>query len=102
MFTLFLGKIGRTNPASLQGVCMNDIPFVEDLVQVNIFRYDIDFDDGLMIGELARRIVGKHSNTVVLLRYNSHVYYIFDINVLFKVNHRPSCDTFFNRAENLE
>ena len=55
MFTLFLGKIGETNPASFQDVCMNDIPIVEDLVQVNIFLYDIDFDDGPMIGELARR-----------------------------------------------
>ena len=68
MFTLFPKNIGGNNPASVQGVCRNDIPLVEDLVQMNIFLYDIDFDDGAMIGELARRSVGKHSNTVRLLQ----------------------------------
>ena len=102
MFTLFLEKIEGTNPASFQGVRMNDIPIVEDLVLVNIFRYDIDLVDGAMIGGLARRSVGKHDNTVRLLRYNSHICYAFDINVLFKAYHCPSCDTFFNRAPNLE
>ena len=29
---------------------MNDIPFVEDLVQVSIFLYHVDFVDGEMIG----------------------------------------------------
>ena len=100
LFTLFL-EINRTNPASFQGVCMNDILFVEDLVQVNIFLYDVDFVDGAMIGELARRSVGKHSNTVGLLRYNSPIRYVFDINEHFKAYRCPSCDT-FNTAPNLE
>ena len=59
--------------ASFQGVCMNDNPIVEDLVQVNILLYYVDFIDGAMIGELARTNVGKHSDTVRLLRYNSHI-----------------------------
>ena len=46
MFTQFLEIFGATNPAS----------------------YDIDFVDGTMIGELARRRVGKQSNTLRLLR----------------------------------
>ena len=43
MFTLFLEKIGGTKPASFQRVCMNDIPIVEDLVQVSNFLYNVDF-----------------------------------------------------------
>ena len=44
-FLLFLEKIGGPNPARLQGVCMNGFLIVEDLVQVNIMLYDIDFVD---------------------------------------------------------
>ena len=99
--SLFLEKIRGTNLASFQGVCMNDIPIVEDLVQVNIFLYDIDFVDGAMIGELARS-VGKHSDTVRLLCYSSHICYVFDIDVFFIAYRCPSCNTFLNRAQNLK
>ena len=81
---------------------MNDIPIVEDLVQMNNFLCDIDFVDRAMIGELARRSVVKHTSTVRLLRYTSHIFYVFDINVLFKAYCCPSCDTSFNRAPELE
>ena len=52
---------------------MNDIPIVQDLVTVNIFLYDIGFDDEALVGEPATRSVGKHSNTVCLLSYKSHL-----------------------------
>ena len=45
-----------------QGVHMNDIPFVEDLLTLNILLYDIDIVDGNIIGELARRSVQKLRN----------------------------------------
>ena len=45
---------------------MNDIPIVEDLLQVNIFLLDMDFGHGALVGELARRSVGKQSNNVRL------------------------------------
>ena len=102
IFTLFLQKIGRINAASFQGVCMDEIPIKEELVRMNIFLYYIDFVDAAMIGELARRSVGKHCNTVRLLRYNSQICYVFDINVLLKAYSCPTFDTFFNRAPNLE
>ena len=79
---------------------MNDIPIVEDLVQKNIHLYDIDFDDGGMVAELARISVGRLSNTVWLLRYNSHICYVSAINVPFKAYRCPSCDQF--EAGNLE
>ena len=37
-----------------QGVHMNDIPIVEDLLTLNILLYDIDIVDGNIVGELAR------------------------------------------------
>ena len=48
------------NADHFQGVNMNDFPFVEDLLTLNILLYDIDFVDGNIIGELARRSVQKY------------------------------------------
>ena len=42
-----------------QGVHMNDIPIVRDLRTLNILQYGIDFVDGNIIGELAKRSVQK-------------------------------------------
>ena len=79
---------------------MNDKPIVEDLVHLNVFLYDIDIVDGSMIEKLAKRSVGKCDNTPRLLRYNSPICYVFDINALFKAYRCRSCDTFFIRATN--
>ena len=47
---------------------------VEDLLQLNIFLYDIDFVNGELIGELARRSIRKYEKSVKLLRYNNHIF----------------------------
>ena len=57
------------SPNQLIGVHKNDIPFVEDLLTLNILLYDIDIADGNFIGELATRNVQKYGNTVRFLRY---------------------------------
>ena len=66
-----------------QGVHLNDIHFVEDLLTLNILLYDIDIVDGNIIGELARRSVQKYENTVRLLRYNNHICYVNNIDAVF-------------------
>ena len=81
---------------------MNDIPFVEDLLNLNIVLYDIDIVDGNIMGELARRSVQKYENTVRLLRYNNHICYVNNIKAVFQSFRCPNCDTFFNRSFNLE
>ena len=43
---------------------MTDIPKVEDLLQLNIFLYDIDFVDGELIWELARGSIRKFEKSV--------------------------------------
>ena len=73
MFTLLLEKNGGTSPASSQGDCMNDIPIVEDFVDVRMFLYDIDFVDGAMSGEFARKSAGKHSNSPNPTLQKSHL-----------------------------
>ena len=45
---------------------MTDIPKVEEMLQLNILLYDIDFVDGELIGELCRRSIQKYEKTVIL------------------------------------
>ena len=68
LFNLFLVNSTNPDPSKFQGVCMDDIPSVEDIVAINIFIYDIDFIDGAMVGELARRSIKKYEKTVQLVR----------------------------------
>ena len=44
--------VWKKDVSTFQGVHLNDIPIVENLLQLNIFLYDIDFVDGKLIGEL--------------------------------------------------
>ena len=84
IFNLFLNKCGEADPSKFQGVHMTDIPKVEEMLQLNIFLYDIDFVDGELIGELARRSIQKFEKSVKLLRYNNHICYVSDMNSFFK------------------
>ena len=67
LFNLF--PINSKNPdlSKFQGVCMDDIPSVEDIVGINISIYDIDLSDGAMAGELARRSIKKYEKNVQLI-----------------------------------
>ena len=80
---------------------MDDIPSVEDIVGINIFIYDIDLIDGAMVGELARRSIKKYEKNVQLMRYNSHIRYVDNIQALSKSFRCPTCDTYFQKTGNL-
>ena len=102
LFIFFL--VNKTNPeaSNFQGVCMDDIPSVEDIVGINIFIYDIDLIDGAMVGELARRSIKKYNKNVQLIRYKSHIGYVNNINALFKAFRCSTCYTYFQKTRNLE
>ena len=57
LFNLFLNKMDGLSADQFQGVRMNDISIVEDLLTLSILLYDIDIVDGNIVGELARRSV---------------------------------------------
>ena len=99
-----LSLINSTNPvpSKFQGVCMDGIPSVEEIVGINIFIYDIDLIDGAMVGELARRSIKKYEKIVQLIRYNSHICYVDNINALFKAFRCSTCGTYFQKTGNLE
>ena len=102
LFNLFLVNSTNPDPSKFQGVCMDDIPSVEDIVGINIFIYDIDLIDGARVGELARRSIEKYEKNVQLIRCNSHICYVDNINALFKAFRCPTCDTYFQKTGNLE
>ena len=101
-FNLFLNNSEEGDVSKFQGIHLNDIPKVEDLLQLNIFLYDIDFVDGELIGELARRSIPKYEKSVKLLCYNHHICYVNNVNALFKAFLCAMCDTFFSKTGNLE
>ena len=49
IFNLFRNKCGEADPSKFQGGHMTDISKVEEMLQLNIFLYDIDFVDGKLI-----------------------------------------------------
>ena len=95
VFKLFLNNCGEGDPSKFQGVHMTDIPKVEEMLQLNIFLYDIDFVDGKLIVERAQRSIQKFEKSVKLLRYNNHICYLSAMNCLFKSFHCSTCDTLF-------
>ena len=52
LFNLFLANSTNPDPSKFQGVCMDDIPSVEDIVSINIFIYDIDLLTAQWLGNL--------------------------------------------------
>ena len=99
---LFINKMDGLSADQFQGVHMNNISFVEDLLTLNNVLYHIDIVDGNIIGDIAKRSVKKYENTVRLLRYNNHICYVNNINAVFQSFCCPDCDIVFNRTFNLE
>ena len=52
LFNLFLINSTNSGPLMIQGVCMDDIPSVEDIVGIKISIYDVDLIDSAMVGSL--------------------------------------------------
>ena len=102
IFNLYLNNCGEADPSKFQCVHMTDIPKVGEMLQLIIFLYDIDFVDGELIGELARRSIQKFEKSVKLLHYNNHICYVGDMNSFFKSFRCSSCDTFFSMTGKLE
>ena len=63
-FNLLINRLDGLSADQFQGVHLNDIPIVEDLLTFNILLYDIDIVDRDIIGELARRSEHKYEITV--------------------------------------
>ena len=101
-FSTFSSKTVRKIYLNFLVVHLNDILKIEDLLQFNIFLYDIDFVDAEPIGELCRRTIQKCEKSVRLLRYNNYICYVNNINALFEAFQCTTYDTFFSKTGNLE
>ena len=67
IFNFFLNNSEEGDVFKIRGVHLNDIPKVEDLLQLNILFYYNDFVDGELIGELCRRSIQKNEKSVKFL-----------------------------------
>ena len=101
-FNLFLNNSGEGDVPKFQGVHSNDMPKYEDLLQLNIFLFDIDFVDGELISEVCRRSFRNFEKNIKLLRYNNHICYVNNINASFKTFRCATCDKVFSKMGNLE
>ena len=99
MLSAFLHEPGH-DAINFRGVSLDHLVFVVNAIKHNIFIYDIDIEEGEIVGELARRSVEKYEKNINLLRYNNHICYVDDINTFFKLFRCPSCDTFFQKVGN--
>ena len=73
LFNLFLINSTDLDPSKFQGVCMDEVPYVEDIVGINIFIYDIDILTAQWLGNL-------HDEA---LKSTSRMFSCYDITVLF-------------------
>ena len=102
LFNIFINKMDGLSPNQFQGVHMNDIPMVEDLLTLNILLYDTDIVDRNIIGELAGRSAKKYEYTVRLQRYNNPICYVNNNNAVFRFFRYPDFHVFFIKNLNLD
>ena len=67
-FILSLTNCEEGDFSKVQGIHLSDFPKIEDMLQLNIFLYDIDFVEGELIAEFARRSFRKYDNSIKLFR----------------------------------
>ena len=91
-FTQIVSKSGHDSK-NFRGVSVEDLPVVEEIVQIIVFIYDSDIQEGEYVGGLARRSIGKLNKTAELLRINNHIIHTNDINSFIKCFRCPSCST---------
>ena len=98
-FSIFFWAIGG-NQIHQNSRVFTWLIFREELLQQNIFLYDIEFVDGEAIGELGRRSIQKFKKSVKLLHYINHICYVSDMNSFFKSFCCSTCDTTFSKKRN--
>ena len=73
LFNNFLFNFVEEDPPKTQGGQGNDSPNVEDLLQLNIVLYHIDFVNGENLSELARRSIQYYDKIANFVRYSNHI-----------------------------
>ena len=101
-FNIFLENSEEEDNSKHQGAHLIDIPKVEDLLQLNIFLHDTDFEVGELIVELCRRSSQIYGESVKLLRFNNHIWYVSNISAVLKTFRCTTCGTFFSTMGNPE
>ena len=101
-FHLYMKEKRKVESATFQGVCLNDKQTAEETLGINNILHDVDTVDGYFVDELVRWSLQNHSGTVSLLRYNSHNYYVANIQALFNAFRCWTCECYFCQPIKLE
>ena len=96
LFSQFMEQFPDKDPKHFRGVKDSEFVVLEDIAEVNIVVYSVDYIDGKIIGELLRRSANRYDNTVTLLRYNKHVCYVPNPKKVFHNSQCQHCDKFFD------
>ena len=98
LFNPFLFNGTKPDPSKFRVVCMDDIPSVEDIVGISIFKNYIDFSDGAVVVEPAQRSIKKYEQNVQLVQYNSRICYVNIDHALFKAFYCRTWHTYFQQS----
>ena len=80
----------------------DDIYILEDICEINIQLFNIDYDEnGETVGELTRGSALRFSRIVNLIRYDNHICWTENFNNLLKKFRCHICDFFLSSTRNL-
>ena len=64
---------------NFRGVSIDHLVFAENVIKHNIFIYDIDIEEGEIVGELARRSVEMYEKRINFLRSSAIIFAMLTI-----------------------
>ena len=95
-------EISRVKLERFPGVGEDDIYILEDICEINIQLFNIDYNEnGEIVGELTRRSALRFSHIVILIRYDNHICWTEKLNNLLKKFRCHTCDIFLSSTRNL-
>ena len=98
IFTLYLTNCEEWDPSKFQGGHKNDIPKVEDVLQLYIFLNDISIFDKDLIAKFSCTKIPIYDESVKVLPYTDQTCYASNIKAFFNSFRGSASDTFFSKA----
>ena len=100
IFNSFTNKMSELSPNQFMRVHMNNIPFVEDLLTLNVLLHEEKIVDGNIIGELAGQNEQKYETIVTLLKNKSYLCYVSNTSAVFQSFGCSNLDILFRKHSN--
>ena len=102
IYNSFKVRMDWRSPIQFERVHMNNFPSAEDLITLNILLHDMDIVEITVLDNLVNDFRGNTNNTVWLLRYNNHICFFINIDLVLFCFCWFNCDNFFKTTFILE